>query len=101
MTDHVERNQEWASLLRAELRGIWDGYDPKLFPTVHGEQVPPPKPAPAVFLRGASYLDDLETQRTAHRTAPASLATPDPDELERRIAARRAKIASPSTPRGA
>lgn len=30
MTDHVERNQEWATLLRAELRTVWDGYTPNL-----------------------------------------------------------------------
>jgi len=75
MTDHVERNQEWAILLRAELRSVWDGYDPKLFPTVHGEQVPTPGPAPAVFLRDASYLDALEAQRAARRAELANRRT--------------------------
>jgi hypothetical protein len=71
----VERNGEWAALLRAELKSVWDGYipNPALVTRNDGQGDEP--------LYNADSLDELQRRRDALRAAAAALgATADADE---------------------
>jgi len=62
----IERNDNWAAVLRAELKSVWDGYTPSstlvTASDTQGDEV----------LYDAGSLADLEKRRAAHRAETAN-----------------------------
>jgi hypothetical protein len=66
----IERNAEWAAVMRAELKDIWDGYSP------NSALVTPNDTEGDEPLYNASSLDDLEERRAARRAEMAMAERP-------------------------
>lgn len=79
MSDHVEKRDDWAAVMREALREVWDGYEPPASPApaARVDQVPEQAADPGYIAYTAQTLTDLEARRAARRAEIASRATSD------------------------